>query len=279
MRSSAAVAIGILLVAILSLLAGWRTLVPADVAVWLPLVGLISGCLVIGVLSRLRAAHVVLVALAIYVAAILLVTLIDFAWSDITLGPVELGAVSASWTTLPATVFAMIPPLEVFSNLALMAASLSTETIVQQLLYNLVALSFFAAIGLVLAGLTAAVTRRRSVHVVTAPEVTGAEAAPSAPTEAGAGLPPPGVSTPPTRRATTAPRSAAYAPLPEPSAEALPASPAPSAKAIATLKGKAGAHLKSTGQEVPAGQARCPFCHATIIPGSNFCNACQKPIA
>jgi hypothetical protein len=262
----------ILLVILLSLLAGWRSLVPLGIAIWLPLAGFLLGCIIMGVLSRLRVAHVILVALTIYIGAILLVTLIDFSWRSITLGPIELGAVADSWTWLPQALFESIPLLQFLQNLALMASGWSAETILQRLIYNLVVFSLFGVIGFVLAGLAAFVGHRPSLYVAAAPEVTGAEP------EATRGAPPLNVSTPPGRPVAAPPPPTARKPSPPATPAELPASPAPSAKAISTLKGKATAHLKSTGQEVPAGQARCPFCHATIIPGSNFCNACQKQI-
>jgi hypothetical protein len=282
-RSSLTVVTAILLVTLLSLLAGCRSLVPLGIAIWLPLTGFLVGCVIMGVLSRLRAAHVILVALTLYIGAILLVTLIDFSWRSITLGPIELGAVADSWIVLPQAMFESIPLLQFLQNLALMASGWSAETILQRLIYNLVALSLFGVIGFILAGLAAFVGHRPSLYVVTAPEVTGAESSTSAPTvgasaEATVSASPLNVSTPPARPVAAPPPPTARKPSPPPAPAELPATPAPSAQAISTLKGKPTAHLKSTGQEVPAGQARCPFCHATIIPGSTFCNACQKQI-
>jgi len=282
-RSSLTVVTAILLVTLFSLLAGWRSLVPLGVAIWLPLAGFLLGCIIMGALSRLRAAHVILVALTIYIGAILLVTLIDFSWRSITLGPIQLGAVVDSWTGLPQALFESIPFLQFLQNLALMASGWSAETILQRLVYNLVVFSLFGVIGFILAGLTAFVGHRPSLYVATAPEVTGAEPSTSAPTvgaspEAPLSALPLNVSTPPARPVAAPPSPTTRKPSPPSTPAELPASPAPSAKAISTLKGKATAHLKSTGQEVPGGQARCPHCHATIIPGSNFCNACQKQI-
>jgi hypothetical protein len=270
-RTSLAAVTAVLLVMLLSLLAGWYSVIPLGLAIWLPLVGFLAGCLVIGGLSRLRPAHVVLIALAIYVGATLVVTFIDLRWRDVVLGPIEFSAMVDAWKSLPLIVFGLIPPLQVFLGLAVLASGWAGETIVERLIFNLVASVLFALIGFILAGLASFAVRRHSVYVVTAPEVAAPEPSVETPGE------PPSASVPSTPEEAVPPPPA-RAPPPPPTPTELPPSPAPSAQAIATLKGKATAHLKSTGQPVPAGQARCPFCHATIIPGSTYCNSCQKQI-
>ncbi|MHA2406524.1 MAG: hypothetical protein ACXACH_07210, partial [Candidatus Hermodarchaeia archaeon] len=150
-------------------------------------------------------------------------------------------------------------------------------------------LEFFVAflligiIGFVITGVGGHFTREPGLHVVSAPEPS-------------IEVPPPAVPTTPPLGADPAPTMAAAPPgpvQPPPAMEAPPPMPAPqpveevppppkggspSAKAISSLKGKVSKHLKGTGQEVPKGQTRCPHCNATIIRGSQFCNACEKPI-
>ena len=298
-RSSLGVLAGILLVILFSLLAGWTTYIPSEIALWLPLIGFLSGCAVIGLVSRLRTAHTILVSFVVFISTVILLTFINMSWMGVFLGPIDLGAIYNAWIAFQTAVFSFIPLLYNFLDFATTLSNFATETLVQNIIYNLVAFSFFGIMGLSISGIAAYATRPPGIHVVTAPEITPgvpspeiqSMAPPSTPSSMEMSAPPfasesqmspssdrtapPSVSAPPppSVQEVSSPPSM---PTPKPVEESLPKGSTPSAQAIRTLKGKVKKHLKSSGHSVPTGQTRCPHCNATIIRGSRFCNACQR---
>ncbi|MFX1533732.1 MAG: hypothetical protein ACFFDI_05815 [Promethearchaeota archaeon] len=274
-----------------SLLAGFFD---PSIAMWLPLIGFLLGCIIIGVTGQFRVAQAVIIALAIYIGAIMLVTLIAF-MSPLVLGPLNLGSVADAWINFRDTIFGWVLPLQFFSMLAEMASFFITDTISHDFVYNLISFSFFGLFGILLAGLPAYAIYRRSYYVAPTPKATRVtsetsftelfepadqRSAPSTET-----MPPPPQSTtsaqppavpPPPSSAFTPPPAARSTPRPTRGSSTTSASP--TAQAIMREGGKGMKRLKSTGQKVPAGQSRCPYCNETIIRGSSFCNACNRKI-
>ena len=224
-----------------SLLAGWIEAVPPWIATWLPLIGLLIGCAALSLVGRLRLAHAVLGSLAIYAATISFLTFVELLWADVMLGPFRLGAIPDAWASNQEEILTWIPQLQILQDPATLARSLIPDPILGDVIYNLVAYAFLALSALVVTSIASLATRE--ARPLTMPLETPSTYPPSSPTGAEA----------PT------PRTAS-----------------PSAQAISQLRGKVTSQLKSTGQVVPRGQTRCPYCHATVIPGSRFCNACQR---
>ena len=109
-RSSLGVLAGALLVILFSLLAGWTSYIPSEIAMWLPLIGFLSGCAVIGLVSRLRTAHTILVSFVVFISTVILLTFINMSWMGVFLGPFDLGAIYNAWIAFQTAVFSFIPP-------------------------------------------------------------------------------------------------------------------------------------------------------------------------
>ncbi|MFX1254205.1 MAG: hypothetical protein ACFFCZ_21515 [Promethearchaeota archaeon] len=310
MRQYLAVLGGTFVVIVFSLLASF---LPLPIAMWLPLIGFLLGCIVIGAGGQFRVAQAVIIALAIYIGAIMLISLIEF-MSPLILGPLNLGLIADAWMGFRDTIFNLILPLQFFSTLADIASAFILDTISHNFVYNLISFSFFAILGFLFAGLSAYIMDRRSFYprptrpvsskpVSSEPsfsELMEREFQPaeqrSAPSTAT--MPPPprttatqSPSVPPPPR-TTATQSPSVPPPPQTSFTPPPparsrsrsskasssSSFSPTAQAITREGGKAIKRLKSTGQKAPGGQSRCPYCNETIVRGSSFCNACQRKI-
>jgi hypothetical protein len=303
MRHYLAVLGGTFIVIVFSLLAGF---LPLPIAMWLSLIGFLLGCIIIGAVGEFRVAQAVIIALAIYIGAIMLVSLIEF-MSPLLLGPLNLGLIADAWKGFRDTIFGLIPPLQLFFTLADVASGFILDTISHDFVYNLVSFSFFAIFGLLFAGLPAYVIERRSFYppptrtvstkpVSTEPvssepsfselmerefQPTEQRSTPSTTT-----MPPPPPSTTTTQSPTVPPPppQSSFTPPPpaRPSRKSsrAPASSSlsPTAQAIMREGSKGMKRLKSTGQKTPAGQSRCPYCNETVVRGSSFCNACQRKI-
>jgi hypothetical protein len=185
-----------------------------------------------------------------------------------------LDAIVEAWNAFQTMMNTSVPFLSTLSSFATMLRDMAGGTsILAIFLEFFVAFLLIGIIGFVITGVGGHFTRELGLHVVSAPEPS-------------IEVPPPAVpATTPPVGADSAPAMAAAPPAPvqaPPTMEAPPPPPpkggSPSAQAISSMKGKVSKHLKGTGQKVPSGQTRCPHCNATIIRGSQYCNACEKPI-
>ncbi|MFW9830369.1 MAG: hypothetical protein ACFFD8_01135 [Candidatus Thorarchaeota archaeon] len=288
-RSLVAVLVGIFSVVAFTLLAG-ITSIPLSIAMWLPFMGFILCCLIIGVVGRLRALHLVLLSLIIYLGLMIFLATNSTLFVGLTFGPLSMDQIQQAWNGFQVFVNNFIPFLGIISNYALMLRFLFGDSLLAIFLEFTVASLFTGFVGLLITGIGGYLTRPSPLHVVTAPEpsidTTNSSAVPTEPQA----LPPVAVSDVFTAE-TYAQPPASQAPMeapppppaPRPIEDGPPSQPtpkggSPSAQAIAGLKGKVKKHLKGTGQKVPVGQSRCPHCNATIIRGSQFCNACEKEI-
>ncbi|MFX0064958.1 MAG: hypothetical protein ACFFC7_22505 [Candidatus Hermodarchaeota archaeon] len=292
MRHYLAVLGGVFIVILSSLLAG---IFPLPIAMWLPLIGFLLGCIVVGAVGQFRVAQAVIIALVIYIGAIMLISLAEF-MSPLVLGPLDLGQIADAWIGFRDTIFGLIPLLQFFFVLADIASALILDTISHDFVYNLVSFSFFALFGLLLAGLPAYAISRRSFYVPRTPKATSepsfSELMEREFQPADRRSSPPTTTMPPPPPSTTSAQSPAVPPPPQstftpppparPTSRSTrapaPSSSSPTAQAIMREGGKGMKRLKATGQKAPAGQSRCPYCNETIIRGSSFCNACQRKI-
>lgn len=285
-RSLTAVLSGVVTLTLLLILAG-LTLIPLSIAVWLPFLGFVLCCLIIGVVGRLRVLHLMLISFLAYIGLMAFLTINATLLTGITLGPLSLLQIHQAWADFQVFVNS-IPFLSLLSELATMLRAILGDSLLSIFIEYTMASMFIAFLGLLITGVSGYLTRGPSLHVVTAPEPTF-DLPDAFPTTA-----PPAVSEPapamPAVSRSTSPASppTIEAPPPLPVAKPVegPAPPsqqvskgaAPSAQAISSLKGKVTKHLKGTGQKAPAGQSRCPYCNATVIRGSRFCNACEREI-
>ncbi len=251
------VLVGAAIIIIFSLLAGWTTIFPKWAADWLPLIWFLVGCITITLVGGVRLFRALITTLAIYLSAIILITLIDFLWADIAFGPFQLGSVSSVWAANQAQILTWIPQLQFLDELAVIISNIVSETFIRNILFNLVSYSFFAVLSMILAALASLTTRQAPVVSTMPPETSSSSPIRS---PLGAAQTPPKMSMPPAQSREGK----------------MPRTPAPSAKAIAELHGKPTKGLKSVDQTAPRGQSRCPHCNATVIIGSHFCNACQR---
>ncbi len=288
-RSLLAVLTGTITMILFTLLAG-IILIDLSIRTWLIPVGFIMACLIIGGVGRLRVLHLVLISFILYMGLMAFLALSATLIGGIQFHPLYLDAIILAWNDFQLFVNSFVPFMPILSNYAASLRELAGGTsILAIFLEFLVGSLFIGIIGLLITGVSGYVTRRSDLYVVTAPEPAdqvpplaeptaetsiGAELAPAFPdVESAAGHPSQVMPEAPTPPIPT-PHPIEEAPSPPlPSKEG-----SPSAQAIASLKGKVTKHLKGTGQQVPAGQSRCPHCNATIIRGSQFCNACGKAI-
>ncbi|MFX1577596.1 MAG: hypothetical protein ACFFCF_10550 [Promethearchaeota archaeon] len=285
-RSLISVLAGIFTVSLFTLIAG-ITLIDIAIRMWLIPLGFILACLIIGVVGRLRVLHLLLISFLIYLGLMVFLA-VSSTLSGLEVPPLSLDAVVDSWFAFQSFVNTTIPFLSILSIFAATLQEMAGgSSILAIFLEFFVAYLFIGIIGLMVTGIAGHVTRKPGLYVATAPEPTAEPpafpeptAAPAAPVASAPPVAPQGAPAPPVPPTTEAP------PIPAPRSieEATPPPPlpskggSPSAQAIAGLKGKVKKHLKGTGQQVPAGQSRCPHCNATIIRGSRFCNVCQKEI-
>ncbi len=294
-RGSLAIIGGALLVLLFSIISGLGVVPPAFV-IWIPFIGLLLGGIVIGVAGKLSPLHAILATLGIYVCAIALLAFIGISWLDVQLGPINLGSIYYAWIGFQSFFFSSFPPLQFFNTLGAILSTPITESIAQLFVENLILFSLFAIIASIAAALPAYYQRRTGIHVVTAPIVTDDEVI-EAPSPIGTPMAPPTAAEPqyppqvPAAPPSAPPQSPVSVPpsrSPPPVVPSMPESrpveqvpskgASPSAKAISSIKGDPLKKLKSSGKRAPTGQSRCPHCNATIIRGSRFCNACEKPI-
>ncbi len=281
-RSLLAVLSGILSVTVFTLLAG-LSMIPASIGMWLPFLGFILCCLVIGGLGRLRILHLILISLIFYMGLMGFLAVNGTLLFGFELGPLSMSQIQLAWTAFQ-NFTNTLPILPLLSESASQIRVYLGDSLLAIFLEFTVASAFIAVMGLLITGISGFATRGQPLHVVTAPEISLDDSMPSLPTstspvaESAPALPAEPIASPST------PPQAMEAPLPMPAPQPIEDAPpplpseggSPSAQAIASLKGKVTKHLKDTGQKVPAGQSRCPHCNATIIRGSQFCNACKK---
>jgi hypothetical protein len=283
-RNLAAIISGIFVVALFVIFTG-LTLVPLNIAMWLPLIGLILSSLILGWGGTHRLKHLLLYMFLLYMGLMLFLAINSTLLVGQVFGPLSFDQIHDAWTSFQNFVN-NIPFLPFLSSLALLIRTTLGDSLLAIFLEFLVASLFTGFIVLLITGISGHLTRADRVHVVTAPEappdvpeVPVSAAPPATPTPASA-APPPQPTAAPTPLPPPPPQSM---PAPQPVEEAPPPPKiskggSPSAQAIASLKGKVHKHLKDTGQKTPSGQSRCPHCGETIIRGSRFCNACEKPI-
>jgi hypothetical protein len=285
-RSLISVLAGIFTVSLFTVIAG-ITLIDATIRMWLIPLGFILACLIIGVVGRLRVLHLLLISFLIYLGLMVFLA-VSSTLGSLGVPPLYLDAIVDSWNSFHSFVNTAIPFLSFLSIAAATLNALAGGSSVLAIFLELfVASLLIGIIGFVVTGIAGHLTREPGLYVATVPEPSAESPAFSEPTAPPAAPVP---STPP-----VAPQSAPAPPVPptveappmpapRPVEEAPPQPPlpekggSPSAQAIAGLKGKVKKHLKGTGRKVPTGQSRCPHCNATIIRGSQFCNACQKEI-
>jgi hypothetical protein len=283
-RSLAALLSSIFIVVLFLILTG-LTLIPITIAMWLPLIGLILGSLIIGWGCTHRLRHLLLYTFLIYMGLMLFLAINSTLLTGQVFGPLDFNQIHDAWTTFQNFVNT-IPFLPLLSNLALYIRTTLGDSLMAIFVEFLVTSLFTGFIALLLTGISGHLTRSDRVHVVTAPEAppdfpeTTPSMVPSPPTAPPEPVAPQAPSAPPARTPMPPPPQSAPPAAEEavPPPQPLPKSGSPSAQAIAGLKGKVDKHLKRTGQKTPSGQSRCPHCAATIIRGSRFCNACEKPI-
>ena len=284
-RSLLAVIAGTLTAILFTLLAGIN-LLTVDIRLWFIPLGFIIACLIIGVVGQLRVLHLVLISFILYLGLMVFLALSATLFVGLGFDPLQLDAIVEAWNAFRTIVDTSVPFLSTLTSIAIMLRDMAGGTsILAIFLEFFVAFLLIGIIGFIITGVSGHFTREPGLHVVSAPEPS-IEVPPHAvpattppigtePAPAMAAAPPTAVQPPPAMEAPP--------PMPAPPAvEAAPPPPSkggsPSAQAISSLKGKVTKHLKGTGQRVPSGQTRCPHCNATIIRGSTFCNACEKPI-
>ncbi|MFX0079477.1 MAG: hypothetical protein ACFE8O_09590 [Candidatus Hermodarchaeota archaeon] len=279
-RSVFAVLFGIIFTIGFALLAG-LIYFPPNIAMWLPFVGFILGCLIIGVVGRLRILHLLLLSFIIYLGLMVFLAANVSLLTGLAFEPLSFDRIQLAWSEFMVFVNT-IPFMELLS---LQAASLTLvfgDSILAVFLEFVVASMFVLIIGLLVTLIGGYLTRSSSVHVVSAPEPPDEVFGPEVPTTTPPMQEPapavPAAAPPPEYTAMEAPPPPMPEPQPVEDAPPLPSGANPAAAAIAGLKGKATKHLKGTGQKAPAGQSRCPHCNATVIRGSRFCNACEREI-
>ncbi len=290
-RSLAAVIGGAISVIVFTLLAG-VTLISLLIRMWLIPLGFFIACLIVGIGGRIRVLHLLLISFLIYLGLMIFLALSSTLLIGVILPPLSFFEISQAWDAFQIFVNTFIPFLTFFSDIAALLSALTGGTsVLAVILQFLVASLFIGFIGLLITGISGHFTRGPGLYVATAPEPTvevssfaeptsqpaqAVEAAPAYLSAQSADAPPPPPA-PPTPMEAPPPM-----PAPRPVEEVHPPPPppskggSPSAQAISSLKGKVTKHLKGTGQQVPKGQSRCPHCNATIIHGSQFCNACGK---
>ncbi len=285
-RSLTAVLSGVVTLIFLIILAG-LTLVPLSIAIWLPFLGFVLCCLIIGVVGRLRVLHLMLISFLVYIGLMAFLAINATLLTGITLGPLSLLQIQQAWTAFQGLVN-LIPYLSLLSELAAMLRAILGDSLLAIFIEFIVASMLIAFVGLFITGVSGYLTRGPSLHVVAAPEPTFdlpdafPTTAPPAISESAPAMPAVHTSTSP----ISPPTIEAPPPLPVPKPvegtpppkQQIPKGGAPSAQAISSLKGKVTKHLKGTGQKAPVGQSRCPHCNATVIRGSRFCNACEREI-
>ena len=282
-RNLAALLSGIFIIVLFVILTG-LTLVPLNIAMWLPLIGLVLCSVIIGWGGTHRMRHLLLYSFFIYLGLMMFLAINSIFLIDQVFGPLSFNQIHDAWTNFQ-TFINIIPFLPFLSSLALLIRTNLGDSLMAIFVEFLVASLFSGFIVLLLTGISGRLTRSDKVHVVTAPEGPSEFLEPPAPSPPPA-APTPTPAAPPAQPAAppSPPPPPATMPAPRPAEEAIPPPQpvpkggSPSAQAIAGLKGKVHKHLKGTGQKAPAGQSRCPHCNATVIRGSRFCNACEKPI-
>lgn len=285
-RSLLGVIAGTLTAILLTILAGIN-LLTVDIRLWFIPLGFILACLIIGVVGQLRVLHLVLISFIVYLGLMVFLALSATLFVGLGFDPLQLDAIVEAWNAFQTMVNTSVPFLSTLSSFATMLRDMAGGTsILAIFLEFFVAFLLIGIIGFVITGVSGHFTREPGLHVVSAPEPSIEVPPPAVPTT----TPPlgadsaPAMATAPPAPVQTPPAMEAPPPMPAPPAveEAPPPPPpkggSPSAQAISSMKGKVSKHLKGTGQKVPSGQTRCPHCNATIIRGSQFCNACEKPI-
>jgi hypothetical protein len=282
-RSLVSVLAGTITVILFTLLAG-IDLIPLSIRTWLIPLGFILSCLLIGVVGQLRVLHLLLITFIIYLGLMLFLAINATFLVGISFPPLYLEKIWEAWDGFQVFVNSSVPFLVILSDLAAILRALTGGTsLMAVFLEFLVSSLFIGVIGLLITGIGGYITRKPGLYVATAPEpsveatvfsepttqVPIAVDSQASPQSYPPPLPPPTMEAPPPM---PAPRPVEEVPPPPPPSKGG----SPSAKAIASLKGKVTKHLKGTGQKVPAGQSRCPHCNATVIQGSRFCNACGK---
>jgi len=281
-RNLAALLSGIFVVVIFVIFTGLN-LIPLNIAMWFPLVGLILSSLILGWGGTHRLKHLLLYTFLIYMGLMLFLAINSTLLVGQVFGPLSFDIIHDAWTSFQNFINA-IPFLPFLSQIALLIRSTLGDSLLAVFLEFLVASLFSGFLVLLITGISGHLTRSDRVHVVTAPEappeVPFPSPPPATPTPASVAPPPQPTASP----TPLPPPPSAAMPAPAPVDEALPQQQtiskggSPSAQAIAGLKGKVHKHLKGTGQKTPTGQSRCPHCGATVIRGSRFCNACEKAI-
>jgi len=279
-RSVFAVIFGIIFTIGFTLLAGLAYF-PSNIAMWLPFVGFILGCLIIGVVGRFRILHLLLLSFIIYLGLMVFLAANASLWTSLVFEPLSFGRIQQAWSDFMGFMNT-IPFMLLLSQQAASLRLMFGDSILAVFLEFVVASMFVLFVGLLVTLIGGYFTRSSTLHVVSAPEppveVSGLAVPTTAPPiqEPAPAVP---AAAPPTEYTAL---EALPPPMPEPQpvedAPPLPKGGNPAAAAIAGLKGKATKHLKGTGQKAPAGQSRCPHCNATVIRGSRFCNACEREI-
>ncbi|MDO8055825.1 MAG: hypothetical protein Q6361_03110, partial [Candidatus Hermodarchaeota archaeon] len=241
-RNLAALLSGIFVVVIFVIFTGLN-LIPLNIAMWFPLVGLILSSLILGWGGTHRLKHLLLYTFLIYMGLMLFLAINSTLLVGQVFGPLSFDIIHDAWTSFQNFINA-IPFLPFLSQIALLIRSTLGDSLLAVFLEFLVASLFSGFLVLLITGISGHLTRSDRVHVVTAPE---------APPEVPFPSPPPATPTP----ASVAPPpqpTASPTPLPPPPSAAMPA-PAPvdeappqqqtiskggspSAQAIAGLKGK-----------------------------------------
>ena len=279
-RSAVAVLIGIIFTFGLTLLAG-LVYFPSNIAMWLPLVGFILGCLIIGVVGRFRILHLLLLSFVIYLGLMVFLATNVSLWTSLDFGLYSFGRIDQAWSEFMVFI-STIPFMELLTQQAASLGLMFGDSILAVFLEFVVASLLVLIVGLIVTLVGGYFTRSSAVHVVSAPEPPEADFGPAVPTTAPPMQEPapaiPAASPPTEYPAMEAPPPPMPEPQPVEDAPPLPSDANPAAAAIAGLKGKATKHLKGTGQKAPAGQSRCPHCNATVIRGSRFCNSCEREI-
>jgi hypothetical protein len=279
-RSAFAVLIGIIFTFGLTLLAG-LVYFPLNIAMWLPFVGLILGCLIIGVVGRFRILHLLLLSFILYLGLMVFLAANASLWTSLVFGPLSFGQIQLAWTDFMVFI-GSIPFMELLIQQAASLRLMFGDSILAVFLEFVVASMLVLIVGLLVTLIGGYITRSSALHVVSAPEPPAEDFGPAVPTTAPPMQEPapaiPAAAPPAEYTAMEAPPPPIPEPQPVEDAPPLPSGANPAAAAIAGLKGKAKKRLKGTGQKAPAGQSRCPHCNATVIRGSRFCNACEREI-
>jgi hypothetical protein len=279
-RSVFAVLFGIIFTIGCTLLAG-LVYFPLNIAMWLPFVGFVLGCLIIGVVGRFRILHLLLLSFILYLGLMVFLAANASLWTSLEFWPLVFNQIQLAWSEFMVFVNS-IPFMPILSQQAATLRLMFGDSILAVFLEFFVASMFVLFVGLLVTLIGGYFTRSSALHVVSAPEPPTEVPGPALPTTA----PPmqerapavPAAAPPTEYTAMEAPPPPMPEPQPVEDAPPLPKGGSPAAAAIAGLKGKATKHLKGTGQKAPAGQSRCPHCNATVIRGSRFCNACEREI-